>query len=121
MAMVKLDSVPISTYSVIFTSLAFVNSPKRKTDFAARRNPIPSMQPTNINVSIRILSKYPIQAPALGRLFLSFPSGVHFAMNVPKRMTLLRLDLHYEGEQAIESGKELITIYHIPFIFMVLG
>ena len=35
-----------------------------------------------------------------------------------KRMTLLRLDLHYEGEKAIESGKELITIYHIPFIFI---
>ena len=35
-----------------------------------------------------------------------------------KRMTLLRLDLHYEGEKAIESGKELIIIYHIPFIFI---
>jgi len=35
-----------------------------------------------------------------------------------KRMTLLRLDLHYEGEKAIESGKELISIYHIPFIFI---
>ena len=35
-----------------------------------------------------------------------------------KRMTLLRLDLNYEGEKAIESGKELIIIYHIPFIFI---
>ena len=33
-------------------------------------------------------------------------------------MTLLRLDLNYEGEKAIESGKELISIYHIPFIFI---
>ena len=35
-----------------------------------------------------------------------------------KRMTLLRFDLEYEGEMAIESGKELITKYHIPFIFI---
>ena len=35
-----------------------------------------------------------------------------------KRMTLLRFDLEYEGEMAIESGKELITKYHIPFVFI---
>ena len=35
-----------------------------------------------------------------------------------KRMALLRFDLEYEGEMAIESGKELITKYHIPFVFI---
>ena len=35
-----------------------------------------------------------------------------------KRKTLLRLDLEYEGEMAIESGKELISIYHIPYVFI---
>jgi hypothetical protein len=35
-----------------------------------------------------------------------------------KRMTLVRFDLEYEGEMAIESGKELITKYHIPFVFI---
>ena len=35
-----------------------------------------------------------------------------------KRMTLLILDLEYEGEMALESGKELITKYHIPFVFI---
>ena len=35
-----------------------------------------------------------------------------------KRLTLLRLDLEYEGEKAIESGKELITKYHIPYVFI---
>lgn len=35
-----------------------------------------------------------------------------------KRITLLIFDLQFEGEMAIESGKELITKYHIPFIFI---
>lgn len=35
-----------------------------------------------------------------------------------KRITLLRFDLEYEGEKAIESGKELITKYHIPYILI---
>ena len=35
-----------------------------------------------------------------------------------KRLTLLRFDLEYEGEKAIESGKELITKYHIPYVFI---
>ena len=35
-----------------------------------------------------------------------------------KRVTLIRLDLEYEGEMAILSGRELIYKYHIPYIFM---
>ena len=35
-----------------------------------------------------------------------------------KRIALLRLDLEYEGEMAIESGKELITKFHVPYIFI---
>jgi FkbM family methyltransferase len=35
-----------------------------------------------------------------------------------KRVTLIRLDLEYEGEMAIMSGKELINKYHIPYVFM---
>ena len=35
-----------------------------------------------------------------------------------KRVTLIRLDLEYEGEMAILSGKELIIKYHIPYVFM---
>ena len=35
-----------------------------------------------------------------------------------KRITLLRFDLEYEGEMAIESGKELISKYHIPYVFI---
>jgi FkbM family methyltransferase len=35
-----------------------------------------------------------------------------------KRVTLIRLDLEYEGEMAILSGKELIFKYHIPYVFM---
>ena len=40
-AMVKLASVPISTYSVVLISCALLNSPNRKIDFAANKNPIP--------------------------------------------------------------------------------
>ena len=40
---------------------------------------------------------------------------------IDKRITLLRLDLEYEGEMAIESGKELISKYHIPFVFVELN
>jgi len=35
-----------------------------------------------------------------------------------KRITLLVFDLELEGEMALESGKDLITKYHIPFIFI---
>jgi FkbM family methyltransferase len=35
-----------------------------------------------------------------------------------KKITLLILDLDIEGEMAIESGKELIYEYHIPYIFI---
>ena len=35
-----------------------------------------------------------------------------------KRIILLRIDLNIEGIGAIESGKELISKYHIPFIFI---
>lgn len=55
--MVKLDRVPIITYSVIFTSLAFVSSPKRKIDLAASRNPMPSIHQASMKVRIKTLSK----------------------------------------------------------------
>jgi hypothetical protein len=51
-AIAKLASVPINTYSVVRISLALLNSPKRKTDFAARRNPTPSKLPMRTNVRI---------------------------------------------------------------------
>ena len=35
-----------------------------------------------------------------------------------KRIILLRIDLKIEGIGAIESGKELISKYHIPFIYI---
>ena len=35
-----------------------------------------------------------------------------------KHVILIRLDLEYEGEMAILSGKELIYKYHIPYIFI---
>ena len=35
-----------------------------------------------------------------------------------KRKTLLILDLENEGEMAIKSGKDLISVYHIPFVFI---
>ena len=38
-----------------------------------------------------------------------------------KRITLLRLDLEFEGEKAIKSGKELITLYHVPYVFIAFN
>ena len=35
-----------------------------------------------------------------------------------KKIVLLRLDLEFEGENAIKSGIKLITKYHIPYIFI---
>ena len=35
-----------------------------------------------------------------------------------KQLTLLIFDLEYEGETVIESGKEIILKYHIPYIFI---
>ena len=35
-----------------------------------------------------------------------------------KRITLIIIDLESEGEKAIESGRELIDKYHIPYIFI---
>ena len=55
-AMVKLEKVPINTYSVVRISWALFNSPKRKTDFAASKKPTPSKLPTRTNVRIMILS-----------------------------------------------------------------
>ena len=55
-AIVKLEKVPIKTYSVVRISLALFNSPKRKTDFAANKKPTPSKLPTRTNVRIMILS-----------------------------------------------------------------
>lgn len=80
-AIVKLANVPISTYSVVLISCALFNSPKRKIDFAANKNPMPSAFPINMKVNIRIRSKYPIHFPALGRLFSAVAEGVHFLMN----------------------------------------
>lgn len=80
-AMVKLASVPISTYSVVLISCALLNSPNRKIDFAANKNPIPSAFPVNINVNIRMRSKYPIHLPAFGRLLSAIAVGVHFLIN----------------------------------------
>lgn len=65
-AIVKLANVPMSTYSVIFMSLALFSSPNLKTDFAANKNPMPSILSVNMNVKINILSRYPIHLPALG-------------------------------------------------------
>ena len=56
-AIVKLASVPISTYSVVLISCALFNSPKRKMDFAANKKPIPSAFPVRIKVKIRMRSK----------------------------------------------------------------
>ena len=35
-----------------------------------------------------------------------------------KRITILKLDLEFEGENAIKSRIELINKYHIPYIFI---
>ena len=35
-----------------------------------------------------------------------------------KKITLLILDLRYEGENCVKSERELITEYHIPYIFI---
>lgn len=35
-----------------------------------------------------------------------------------KRITLLRIDLEFEAEKAIKSGRELVTLYHVPYIFI---
>ena len=85
-AMVKLASVPINTYSVVRISFALFNSPKRNTDFAASKKPTPSILPISTNVSIRIRSIYPIHSPAFGRLCMFGDAGVHFSRNIPKRM-----------------------------------
>lgn len=55
MAIVKLANVPMSTYSVILISLALFSSPKRNTDFAANKNPVPSILSVNMKVRINIL------------------------------------------------------------------
>ena len=34
------------------------------------------------------------------------------------KIALIRIDLDAEGEKAIESGAELITKFHVPYIFM---
>lgn len=46
----KLESVPIITYSVIFISCSSFRSPYLNIDLAARRNPMASKFPVNINV-----------------------------------------------------------------------
>ena len=38
-----------------------------------------------------------------------------------KRITLLRIDMEFEGEKAIRSGKDLITLYHVPYVFIAFN
>ena len=77
MATVKLKNVPINTYSVTFKSFDLFNSPNLNMDFAANRNPIPSIFSVNMNVSISILSRKPIHFPAFGRPFKEGLVGTH--------------------------------------------
>ena len=37
---------------------------------------------------------------------------------INKKIILIRFDLEFEGGNAIQSGKELITLYHVPYIFI---
>ena len=41
-----------------------------------------------------------------------------FPYYINKKIILLRFDLEFEGENAIQSGRELITSYHVPYIFI---
>ena len=82
MAIVKLANVPMSTYSVILMSLALFSSPNLKTDFAANKNPIPSILSVNMNVRISILSRYPIHLPALGKPCDEALDGIHFSNSI---------------------------------------
>ena len=53
---------------------------------------------------------------------MDFVNSTNLADFIPiinhKKITLLRLDLEFEGENAIKSGIELINKYHIPYIFI---
>lgn len=82
MAIVKLANVPMSTYSVIFISLALFSSPNRKTDLAANKNPIPSILCVNMKVRISILSRYPIHLPAFGKPCEDASEGSHFSNSI---------------------------------------
>lgn len=76
----KLSNVPTNTYSVLFLSLEFVKSPKRKIDFAANIKPIGSYLPNMVKVRIKIRSIIPIHLPAFFKLSLLLPltSKSHF-------------------------------------------
>ena len=41
-----------------------------------------------------------------------------FIPSYNRKITLLIIDLEFEGEMMIKSGKDLITKFHIPFIFI---
>ena len=41
-----------------------------------------------------------------------------FIPSFKRKITLLVFDLEFEGEMMIKSGKDLITKFHIPFIFI---
>lgn len=58
-------------------SFDLFNSPNLKIDLAANRNPIPSMLSVNMNVRIKILSRYPIHFPALGSPCNEGILGIH--------------------------------------------
>lgn len=60
-AIVKLEKVPISTYSVVLMSFALFNSPNLNIDLAANKKPTPSIFFVSMKVRIRIRSKYPMR------------------------------------------------------------
>ena len=82
MAIVKLANVPMSTYSVIFISLALFSSPNLKTDFAANKKPMPSILSVKMKVRISIRSRYPIHLPALGKPCDEASDGIHFSKSI---------------------------------------
>lgn len=63
-------------------SLALFSSPNLKTDFAANKKPMPSILSVNMNVSINILSRYPIHLPALGKPCDEASDGIHFSNSI---------------------------------------
>lgn len=65
MAMPKLTSVPIKTYSVSLRLFASFKSPNRNTDLAAIKNPTPSGCPEAKNANTKSRSKIPMYFPAL--------------------------------------------------------
>ena len=61
------NSVPRRTYSVNLKSDEFLMSENLNTDFAVMRNPTAEKLCVATNVTISILSMYPIHLPAFGK------------------------------------------------------